>query len=193
MMLEPHSSADFLSEMKHFLSLQPESDITCPFLLRSWSHVTDLISTDICDEKTEQAVMDQTASLEPACQRADGWGSLGKQMFSPNVLCRSLGRAYVDKRHMRLRHAAHPCNSLRWVPLTSMAINVAFIGSEGRLQCWPQTAVHIAAVNMKAHTMPSSDESKSTILALVITSVCAFAKAIDQFARLDNVLHAFIM
>lgn len=52
-------------------------------------------------------------------------------MFSSDGLCGSLSRISVAKRQMRLRNAAHPCNGLLRLSLTSMAIKNIFIAGGG--------------------------------------------------------------
>lgn len=52
-------------------------------------------------------------------------------MFTPVGLGRSLSRLLFDKREMKLRNAAHPCNGLLGLFLTSKAIKNIFIEGKG--------------------------------------------------------------
>lgn len=71
-----------------------------------------------------------------SCQRPESirgrWRRLVKQMFISDCLCGSLSRILDDKRQMRLRNAAHPCNGVLRCSLTSTAIKNIFIGGWGK-------------------------------------------------------------
>lgn len=101
------------------------------------------------------------ADLSP---RKDGWGRLAKQMFGSDGLRRSPSRILVDKRRMRLRNAAHPCNSLLRLSLTSRAVKKMFIEGRGQtLMLSRDCGTPVEVINIKANMTVLSDESQNRV------------------------------